>query len=147
MSAPDLDAIIARAGATTPGPWYACQADTVWRMFGEDHVFVYSRNGHAADGFGIVALTGIDGQHLTSRADAEFIAHAHGDVLALVAEVRRLRAELAEVRDRLRFYADDTEAETISGMSPAQVRDNLQYAVRSLYERVAGIAGVRPAEH
>lgn len=80
----DLDAIEARANAATPGPWghystgsyvYAtrtkvCQLEDPWIANGNQ------------------------------RNDAAFIAHAREDVPALIAEVRRLREELAVAEGR-----------------------------------------------
>jgi len=67
----DLEAIKARLAAATPGPWWVDE----------------SRRGVEAQAYGypieIVARTG--------RADAVLIAHAPGDIAALVAEVERLR--------------------------------------------------------
>ena len=75
----DIEKIEARAKATTPGRWV--QSDE------------YGRPTTNAKGIEIPIKT-----HLIARAyagspeNAEFIAHAREDVLALVAEVRRLRA-------------------------------------------------------
>lgn len=103
----DLDAIEARANAATPGPW-----TTIYRSPDEldgqrfDHgpsvpclvmspdcelhpVADASRNGTCADPF-------------SWGNDAEFIAHARTNIPALVAEVRRLRAESDDQRRRIR---------------------------------------------
>jgi hypothetical protein len=67
----DLDVIKARLAAATPAPWWVDE----------------SRRGVEAQAYGypieIVARTG--------RADAVLIAHAPGDIAALVAEIERLR--------------------------------------------------------
>ena len=103
----DLDTIEARANATTPGPWGAY-------TFGGDTLIEIAAD-LAETGTGYRARRGIcrledepldnDPQHrewtaeedwAQVRADAEFIAHAREDVDALLAEVRRLRDELAE---------------------------------------------------
>ena len=77
----DLDAIEARANAATAGPWHphTTYPHTVWQgdMYGEDP--------------GMISTT--LAQEIV--ADAKFIAAARTDVPALVAEVRRLRAVLA----------------------------------------------------
>ncbi|MFI6266134.1 hypothetical protein [Micromonospora sp. NPDC051006] len=93
----DLDAIEMRAAGATPGPW-ATDPDSAWRRCHEAHEYVYATD--PTDRAGIVALTGIKGEHVRNARDAAFIAHARTDVPALVAEVRRLRAELAEVNGR-----------------------------------------------
>lgn len=77
---PDLGAIEARANAATPGPWG------------------YDLNGYIAPDLGdewggtVAKVLGKGGQF---DKDGEFIAHARTDIPALLAEVRRLRAECA----------------------------------------------------
>lgn len=79
----DLDVIEQRANDATPGPWER------WH----DPVALVDR---FVAGFPINTIQDSVGQF--SAADAEFIAHARTDVPALVAEIRRLRAELAEAQ-------------------------------------------------
>ncbi|MEV6737917.1 hypothetical protein AB0N14_13680 [Streptomyces sp. NPDC051104] len=82
----NLDAIEARANAATPGPWMA--------------------DGHEiyGSGCGVLDIEQWKAETLRiedpegAKADAEFMAHARTDVPALAAEIRRLRAELAELR-------------------------------------------------
>lgn len=100
----DLDAIEARANAATPGPWkptghshptHGCrclschQPVTVWQpggLFCDDV-------GEAPAG----SLSEDEGDRCDQFgyrwADATFVEHAREDMLALIAEVRRLRAQ------------------------------------------------------
>jgi len=79
LSDDELNHIQARADAATPGPWDA-------RFDGERQgIFVAQKS---------VALFDI-GHLRPSAPDSDFIAHAREDVPRLLAEVRRLRAELA----------------------------------------------------
>jgi hypothetical protein len=75
----DLDAIAARANAATPGPWFV-HADWPGRVFAESEF-----NAHVA------RITGSN-----PEPNEQFIAHSRTDVPALLAEIRRLRDELAE---------------------------------------------------
>lgn len=77
----DLAPIKARLAAATPGPWtWVCHSTagvSEWTVFdAADHALATNRHGW--------------------RPDAEFIAHAPTDIAALLAEVERLRAELAD---------------------------------------------------
>lgn len=73
----DLDAIKARAGAATEGPWL----------------------NYGGENYAIISAPEIDElAHVGStNNDAEFIAHARTDVPALLAEVERLRQVVALV--------------------------------------------------
>ncbi len=52
--------------------------------------------------YGIVSLSaGRETARVWKEADVRFYAHAHADIPALVAEVRRLREALAAVHDRV----------------------------------------------
>lgn len=85
----DLAAIEARANAATPGPW---QRDERYVVGGED--IPGSRPGGEVIAQAQPTLSAWREYELSQRvANAEFIAHAREDVPALVAEVRRLRAE------------------------------------------------------
>lgn len=85
MTEDELKAIEARAEAATPGPWetgeevsYPGRCAGIWPQ---------------GDTWNIVTTDcGVYGPELV---DAVFIAHARTDVPALIAEVRRLRAENA----------------------------------------------------
>lgn len=86
MTALDLDPIRARLAAATPGPWYS-----EW-VPDDDWIVVYGQP-HGAYVCPEVCT-------LTDDADAEFIAHAPADIAALLAEVERLREQLAEEDER-----------------------------------------------
>lgn len=95
MSDIDLDAIEARANAATDGPWW---------HYGDGFREIHGPQNDEEDGWAPqVAVAGDDG----TLPDAEFIAHARTDIPALVAEVRRLRAQVEAVRHILSSgYAD-----------------------------------------
>ena len=101
-----LDAIVGRAAAATPGPWGVYESGSM----------IDITAGLEDTGCGYRARRGIasledepldnDPTHrewtaeedwAQVQADAAFTAHARQDVPALVAEVRRLRAQLAAV--------------------------------------------------
>jgi hypothetical protein len=99
----DLDAIEARAEAATPGPWTT------------DGWEIYQGTGDGApDLMRWVGETCRADDYDGSRADAAFIAHAREDVPAMAAEIRRLRAELAEARTKTMV----TEADEIVAHCP-----------------------------
>lgn len=106
MTPEALEAIRARLAAATPGPWTLPYHDGA--LAGP----------HGASLLGL----DVDGMAIVwARADAELIAHAPADIAALLAEVERLRAEVAErveaerVADaRLReWLSSDAEAERL----------------------------------
>jgi hypothetical protein len=77
----ELDAVIVRAMAATPGPW------TWWCCDEESGVCQIDE---------ILTVYTSEGDYI-GPADAEFIAHAREDIPALVAEVRRLQSRIAEL--------------------------------------------------
>lgn len=82
MTPADLDAIEKRAAAATPGPWRECgdilQGKSAIRISSKDLFCSY------------------DTMSMQNADDARFIAAARSDVPALLAEVRRLQAELSD---------------------------------------------------
>ena len=100
MTDAELTAIQKRAEAATPGPWIAHP----WEDDPECCAGI-----EAASGTEIVKTD--CGIYPPEMPDAEFIAHAREDIPALVAEVRRLRAEAAEPR-------------TICGVSQPSAREH-----------------------
>ncbi len=82
-----LDQIRAREAAAFPGPWYT---DSLTEADGSTSYGVAAKDDLLDDPF-VVALQDLN------PADAEFIAHARQDVPALLAEVERLRARVAEL--------------------------------------------------
>lgn len=90
---PDLDAIRQRADAATPGPWGVEQYGTTLAV-------------HAYQVSDAVAMIG-DEDHPPAGSDAEFIAHAREDVPALLAEVDRLTARVADLEGERDAWLDD----------------------------------------
>jgi len=101
----DLDAIEARATEATPGPWRPI-------IYGESD---FDGPGRYVS-FGPDATCISDSTSMDSDEDAVFIAAARTDVPALVAEVRRLRAQrdaalaLCDARQR---YIDEDESDSL----------------------------------
>lgn len=90
-----LDEIQERADAATPGPWRMSEYDPaeVWAdrdPAGWDAFFIATTDRNMGD---------------PNIADAEFIAHSREDVGELLAEVRRLRAELAARPEPIGYVA------------------------------------------
>jgi hypothetical protein len=92
MSQPlDLDQIEARANAATPGPWEE------YPEYGP-HFYAYLRGSYLR---GVGTLSFGDGED--AEADREFVKHAREDVKAMAAEIRRLRARVAELEEERRL--------------------------------------------
>lgn len=104
LSEDELAAIEARLAAATMGPWEPAIMGEVYAT-APDERGVHCPNSDIAfikeDGtwHSLLICRGMDGP--TRVANAEFIAAARSDVPALVAEVRRLRAELATGRAKV----------------------------------------------
>ena len=103
----DLAAVRDREAAATPGPWYASRRLPEPAQPGGPHLLICDAGwdfddpeyGHSAPVIAAKPATGWPDtdDHRAANADAEFIAHAREDVPALLAEVDRLRALLADV--------------------------------------------------
>lgn len=95
-----LSGIEARANAATPGPW----CTDSWEIY---------QGAEYEAGAEWIGETCRAGEMDDSRADAEFVAAARTDVPALLAEVRRLTARVAELEpdvdllEALRAYGVD----------------------------------------
>jgi hypothetical protein len=87
----DLDSIEARANAATPGPWDR------YPQYGA-HFYANTTGEHLT---GIGDLNFGDGEQ--ADADEAFVRHAREDVDALLAEVHRLRAEVATLAEARRL--------------------------------------------
>jgi hypothetical protein len=98
----ELIEIEARAAAATPGPWKGdCRDGSVkYTVRGSDGTLVL-RVDHKNGDFGFVGER--------ERDDESFVLHARSDIPALVAEVRRLRAELAALSGALAYPNFDIE--------------------------------------
>lgn len=101
MTEEELQAIEARAAAATPGPWILMP-----ETCGPDGQEVYE-----SEDLGCICSVGDPyprGQN-HPQENMEFISAARSDVPALVAEVRRLRAELAALSGALAYPNFDIE--------------------------------------
>ena len=107
----DLDAIKARAEAATPGPWRQEPDTFAGRVWVQRCAGGRWFNSKQADCEPLFAVRGGDA-YKQREADAGFIAHARTDVPELVAEVERLREELAGVR-----VANEIISKTLSDMA------------------------------
>lgn len=85
LTAQQLDDIQTRANAATPGPWEE------HKPYGPDF-YAYLRGPYLR---GVGTLNFGDGEG--AEADREFVKHAREDVDALLAEIHRLRAHVAEL--------------------------------------------------
>ena len=125
----DLDAIEARANAATDGPW---------------------RHGNWSDHLGDRrVISGGDGCYEVERLDimrahdAEFIAHARGDVPDLVAKVRRL-TRLGQCDLDLLMRAEAAEAEVVTLRAKVAAVEALadQWADRKRSDGMSGNAWI-----
>lgn len=98
MTAERLQEIRARHEAATPGPWaYEAHGDSGDYGVG----VIMDGNDNYIEGYNddndclLVEVVAIEVKNIV---DADFIAHAHVDIPALLDEVERLNAELAEIR-------------------------------------------------
>ncbi|TXJ78588.1 hypothetical protein E2C11_16405 [Streptomyces lavendulae] len=107
----DLDAIQACKDAATPGPWGAYR-DLAGVITIQARPRTTIRRGHEHDGD--IATLATDRAAAESYANAHFITHAPEHIDALVAEVRRLRVQVAAAR----MKALATEADEIVAHCP-----------------------------
>ena len=127
MTTLDLDAIEARANAATPGPWGVGNGTHIVRgleVTGRGSYTCIQSVAEVADEDDREDWGHDDFVEVDPEDDAAFIAAARTDVPALVAEVRRLRAELAEVtaeNDQLR--QDLREADDNNGFLQQHIAD------------------------
>ena len=90
----NLEAIEKRCEAATPGPWTweETEAEKAGKDWGD-----IGKTLNAPKGRNVLNAFGYDASYVNvSDADAEFIAHARSDIPALIAEVKRLNAELID---------------------------------------------------
>jgi hypothetical protein len=97
----DLEAITTRVDAATKGPWTVRAADTGIRS-STPYAWVLGPGGAPV----------AERHNGGTLADTEFIAHARTDVPALLAEVSRLRTELADAQMAAAAEADLVDEKT-----------------------------------
>src|SRR5262249_15361143 len=125
------DVIKARADAATEGPWRVHAAGMGIRGATTPYAWILSPdNGSIAE------------RHSSgTMADCEFVAAARTDVPALLAEVERLRARVAEVegeRDAPIIETSNTDLRA-SLSRVIRERDSARAELASLRERYAGL--------
>lgn len=121
----DIEAILRRAEAATPGPWkaYHCQYSAVSADYWAWAVDAPEKRD---DADAICSLA--DCPEDTEEHNAQFIAHARQDVPALCAEVTRLQAALAQAEAELaefrsgKRYVGNTEHRTPTDFAHDTVR-------------------------
>lgn len=120
----DLDALAALEKAATPGPW---RAHDTWLTYGGMTATVLAGEGSDALRAWLPSFSH-DPAGLMQRNvwnDAAFIAAARNQMLALLDELAKTRAELSRLRDRLPMVREElanarAELEQITGVAKAQ---------------------------
>lgn len=119
MNAAQLEAVRARHGAATPGPWrwadWSCILGNKENPFRRDHLTVdLTGAGHEPRVLGKEELVGV----LVMKADycgpdrdedGAFLAHSWQDTRDLLAEVDRLRGVVTAVNELIEGEGDDHE--------------------------------------
>ena len=104
----DLAAIRARVAAATPGPWLDIDPKDLppSRVDHGKRLIATTIRESARNVYGLRDNMVVEGRGVVwnSDADAELIAHAPTDILALCAEVERLRGIIAEGLDYLAAF-------------------------------------------
>jgi hypothetical protein len=118
MTDSDIAEIEARLKAATPGPWVQMEANPTWieapshcergamhiaDVRGWGHL---TGGGHGAHGMGFAEARAIQ------DANGAFISHAPTDIAALLEEVKRLRAELAQEQEQVASVHTSAKAES-----------------------------------
>lgn len=101
LTAEQLAAIKARADAATTGPW----VDKLRDFEGVDGYGLESHPTVEANGKTVCIFYEREIDDDNDEADATFIASAREDIPALLAEVERLRTDVARLRARLRWLS------------------------------------------
>jgi len=91
MTREELEAIEAREKAATPGPWKkASLSEDYGAGYGMTTFFVKQPDGNLYR----IGSADTSKKYIEENNNAEFVAHSRQDVPALIAEVKRLSAEL-----------------------------------------------------
>lgn len=103
MTAPDLDAIEARADAATPEPWVYYQGTVYIGGMTSEQLHRYDESDPVDETAWVDA---VDLFEPNRDEDGEFIAHVRADVFALIDKCRKLERALdaANRRDRRRGW-------------------------------------------
>ena len=120
MTATELDAILARADAATPGPWRSMRSGNQYRVVGASRIEEiprpWSPHGHLDKAHEANVSRFLD-------CDADFIAAAREDVPSLVAEVRRLEKDRATDRATCDRWAAERDAQQSRAERAERERD------------------------
>ena len=132
MSAPDLNAIRARAAAATEGDWKVTHAGNI-------HYGVRAHiEGDVYPATVVFAQADSQGYGNGSRkVDAEFIAHARQDIPALCDEVEQLRQSIA-VTGGLYRSAESDVTQIMAAMTELVHHGDLTLFGRRVLERIIG---------
>lgn len=132
-----LDEIEARCNAATPGPWVAGRGDVATIVDGYESKWIYAKDRYLAiaSGYEIPNWEEV-------MANARFIAASSTDIPRLVAEVRRLRAELATYQSDIeagRLVRSNREWVPISDRLPnpgdvVEIMERLETTLEARYE-------------
>lgn len=134
MSTVDIDAIQARLEASNPDPWVhgddtlnddgTIQSANILSVgyLGPNPWSIASCHGGPTE-----PEEGRDTRGLQATADAAFIAHAHQDIPALIAEVRRLRDALTDVAKHQEDMADSLD----DSITYEQIHEQLLIGMRT----------------
>lgn len=104
MKRPDIETIVARVAAATPGPWEACESVVV---------IANRRRRFVCDTF----CDAMGERNDRANEDAALIAAARTDVPALVDYVRHLEAELAKARRSPELETEEEWSERMDKMA------------------------------
>lgn len=119
MTEEELAAIETRCDAATRGPWLLDDSGDIYSAGGT--YTKYDREGYLHTEWNGAICIVDSGVYPPWGDDAAFIAHAREDIPALIAEVRRLQAEIAEASDLLYTYVTRPEDKSL----PSLVRESI----------------------
>ena len=132
MTNEELAAIRHRLASATPGPWEAISDSDGWAV------------AHRGQFYARLGTGSIEGAWPRRRieADQQFIAHAPADMTALLAEVARLRAREAALREIAQAVADgEVYHDSKGGMLIIATPDALVTKARALVSPLLAMEG------